>query len=545
MSQLSVRSLSISYGARLVFDDVGLDLRSGERLGLVGENGVGKSTLLRLVAGLEEPDAGSVHRQGSLGYLGQEPDLPTGGSVDDAVDAALSEFRELESQMRAAEAALADGDQSVLDHYGDVLAEYERRDGWSADARAARAIAGLGLADIPGTRPVDTLSGGQRSRLALALAVVRAPDILVLDEPTNHLDDDALAFLEVALTEHRGCILTASHDRAFLDAVCTSVLDLDPSLTVQADGTPIVGPSRYTGAYTDYLGGKAAARVRWEQAYATWNDEVVAAKAAIRQTARQVGHTNRAPRDNDKFQPHFFGQKVDAAVARRVRDAQKRLDQLENQRVPKPPRILTLDTSVGDAVPAGVLVSVRDVSVSGRIEARALDISRDTRLLVTGPNGSGKSSLLSVLAGSLPAEPGQVMHARRLRVGWLPQSGHFPDPSLTALHVFASGRPGHPGEYQADLVGLGLISGRDVHTPVGRLSLGQQRRLALALLLTSRPQLLLLDEPTNHLSLGLVEELESAVLASTLPVVIVSHDRWLRGRWKGERAEVAGGVLDT
>ncbi|TDE08576.1 ABC-F family ATP-binding cassette domain-containing protein [Jiangella asiatica] len=543
MSLLSVRALSIAYGGRPVLDGVSYDAGAGERLGIVGENGVGKSTLLRLSAGVEAPDSGSVERRGSLGYLTQEPDLPDGMTVDAAVDAALAEFRDMEQRMRAAEARLADGDQSVLDEYGDLLAEYELRDGWSADARAARALAGLGLADVVGDRSVDTLSGGQRSRLALALALVQAPDVLLLDEPTNHLDDDAIAFLEESLRGYRGAVVTVSHDRAFLDGVATSILDLDPVLTVQRDGTPRIGPARYTGAYTDYLAGKAAARVRWEQAYTTWSDDVDEARAAVKQDARRVGHDGRGRRDNDKFVAHFLSQKVDAAVARRVRDAENRLRRLEELRIPKPPRLLRFDAALGAQTPTGVLIAARDVCVPGRIKAAALDVTADTRLLITGRNGAGKSSLLAVLAGVLEPATGRVLSPRRLRIGWLPQTGSFPDPSLTAVQAFAAGRPGPAGEYQAELAGLGLLPGPSLNTPVGRLSVGQQRRLALARLLVSRPQVLLLDEPTNHLSLGLVEELETAVDASGLAVVVVTHDRWARHRWSGETATVVDGEL--
>src|SRR5690606_36981382 len=180
-----------------------------------------------------------------------------------------------------------------------------------------------------------------------------------------------------------------SHDRAFLDAVSTSILDLDPALTVNPDGTPVIGPARYTGAYTEYLVGKAAARLLWEQAHDRWNADVDDAPAALRQDARRVGPANRRRRDNDKFQVHFFGQKVDAAVARRVRDAENRLRRLEQQRVPKPPRVLSLDRPAEDRVPSGVLVAARDVRVPERIAVPALDITSDTRLLITGPNGSG------------------------------------------------------------------------------------------------------------------------------------------------------------
>jgi macrolide transport system ATP-binding/permease protein len=540
VSQLSARSLTHAYHGRTILAGVDVIAGAGERLGLVGQNGAGKSTLLRLLAGRERPDGGSVVRHGDIGYLPQKPELPDGGTIGEAVDAALSPFRTLEARMRDLEARMAGG-EDVLTEYGEVLAEYEDHDGWSADARAAKAMGGLGLGDLPPERPVATLSGGQRARLALALVLVRAPEILLLDEPTNHLDDDALAYLEGALREHSGVLVAASHDRAFLDAVCTSILDLDPSFTVTTDGHPAVGPSRYSGAYSEYLTGKAAARARWEQAYATWNDEVNALQAAVKHTARQVGHANRVPRDNDKFAPHFFAQRSDAAVARRVRDSENRLERLREQRIPKPPKPLAFSAALTSDVPTGVLISAREIDVPGRVAIDALDVNADTRLLVTGPNGAGKSSLLAVLTGALEPERGRVMLARGLRIGWLPQEGAFPDPTATALQVFAAGRAGAPEDHQADLVGLGLLPPRDIHTPVGRLSVGQQRRLALARLLTSSPHVLLLDEPTNHLSLTLVEELEAAVLGTRLPVVAVSHDRWLRRRWTGEELRLASG----
>lgn len=533
MSQLSARSIIHGYHDRTVLAGIDVMAGAGERLGLVGQNGAGKSTLLRLLAGREHPDGGSILRHGDVGYLPQKPELRDGGTVGEAVDAALSPFRRLEAWMRELESRMAGGDD-VLAEYGEVLAEYEHHDGWTADARAAKALGGLGLGDVALDRPVSTLSGGQRARLALALVLVRAPELLLLDEPTNHLDDEATAFLEDALREHAGVLVTASHDRAFLEAVCTSILDLDPTFTLAPDGSPVIGPSRYSGAYSEYLSGKSAARSPWEQAYASWIDEANALQAAARRTARRVGHANRAPRDNDKFAPHFFAQRSDAAVARRVRDAEYRLERLGERRVPKPPKPLTFSAALASDVPNGVLVAAREIDVPGRITLAAFDLDADTRLLVTGPNGAGKSSLLAVLAGALTPVHGAVMTARGLRIGWLPQDGAFSDPAATALQVFAAGRPGVPEDHQAELVGLGLLPPRDLRVPVGRLSVGQQRRLALARLLASRPQVLLLDEPTNHLSLSLVDELEEAVLKSRLPIVAVSHDRWLRRRWSGD-----------
>ena len=526
----------------LVFDDLTFTLATGDDEFDIGQRGQGLDR--EVEAGLrgqrthgEQPVTVGARRRFALGSeqvrvdsVGDDLDIaPTGTFSGPTAGAGVVTAAGI--NVTAVDAACAGGKR-----YGAIL--------WVKPAdhrRAAKALGGLGLSDLPPDRPVPTLSGGQLARLALALVLVRAPEILLLDEPTNHLDDHALTYLEAAVREHRGVLVAASHDRAFLDAVCTSIFDLDPSYTVTADGDPAVGPSRYSGAYSEYLSGKAAARARWEQAYAAWNDEMNALQAVVKHAARQVGHANRAPRDNDKFAPHFFAQRSDAAVARRVRDAENRLERLREQRVPKPTRPLEFSAGLTADVPTGLLISIREICAPGRVSIDALDINADTRLLVTGPNGAGKSSLLAVLADALKPERGRVMLARGLRIGWLPQEGAFPDPTATALQVFAAGRAGAPEDHQADLLRLGLLPPRDMHTPVGRLSVGQQRRLALARLLTSNPHVLLLDEPTNHLSLTLVEELEAAVLGSKLPVVAVSHDRWLRRRWTGAELRLTTG----
>lgn len=239
---LVARGITVAYGMRSVLDGLDVTASPGERLGLVGENGVGKSTLLRVLAGVQAPDHGTVTRPAHVTYLGQVPDLPHDGTVREAVDAALAGFRTLEQDMRTLEQAMADGDGRALEPYGDVLDEYERRDGWSADARAARAIAGLGLGDVPDDRALATLSGGQRSRLALALALVAAADLMLLDEPTNHLDMDSREVLEHALDDFPGTILAVSHDRYFINRVCDRVVEMTEG-----------GTTEYLGNYDDYV----------------------------------------------------------------------------------------------------------------------------------------------------------------------------------------------------------------------------------------------------------------------------------------------------
>ncbi len=499
---LLAHDLVRSYRDRTVLDGVSLTATPGRRIGLIGENGAGKSTLLRLLAGVEEPDAGQVERPADLGYGHQELAFPADATVADVLDDALREAR-------AAVDAVESGDTSAVDRYLDLEA-------WDADRRAELVLAGLGL-DLDHARPLSTLSGGQRGRLGLAALLMRRPSALLLDEPTNHLDDDAAAFLEEQLRKLPGVVVVASHDRAFLDAVCTDLVDLDPAVD---------GPTRYGGGYTDYLATRRAERARWEQRYADEQDELRVLRHSVAVTARTVSHNK--PRGNEpKLFYGFKGGRVESQVSRRVRNARQRLDELERDQVRKPPTPLTFTATLGDAAP-GPAAALRDVRVPGRLALDRLDIGAHDRLLVTGANGAGKSTLLAVLAGRLAA--GGTVHLRRgLRVGLLAQDIAIERPERTARQVYAD----RVGPATVPLVDLGLIAPRDVDRPVTELSVGQRRRLELAMLVAAAPQLLLLDEPTNHLSPALVEELEAALTSSPGAVVVASHDRWLRRRWDG------------
>lgn len=533
-AQLRVSALRKSYADRMVVDLSELVAGAGERLGVVGENGSGKTTLLRLVAGEETPDAGTVSVHGTLGYLPQQVRLAPSATVGELLDDALRDLHAVEDRLTAlTERMTHDPDPGVLAEYADTLAEAEARDVWTAQVRVDAALDGLGVGDLPRDRPLGTISGGQRSRLALAALLVRRPELLLLDEPTNHLDDAALAYLEGVLGDWPGVVVAVSHDRAFLDAVCTSVLDLDPGRN---------GTTRYGGAYTGYLDAKAAERRRWEAAYEQWRDETNRLTRLAKGSVHRVAH-NRGPTDNDKFIVKFKGQRVDAVVSRRVRDAEQRLEVLRENRVPKPPKPLRFTPRADGAVAEGVAISVRDGEVPGRLHVDVFDVLHDTRLLVTGPNGAGKSTLLALLAGDLTPERGAVLTRKGVRVGLLTQEVHWPHPDRSAAAVFADGRTGAPEDHVSDLLDLGLLHPRELRTPVGRLSIGQQRRLALARLLVADPDVLLLDEPTDHLSLTLVEELEEAVRRRRGPVVVVSHDRWLRKRWDGDQARVESGRL--
>jgi macrolide transport system ATP-binding/permease protein len=523
LSPLVSHDVSKAYGDRVVLDGVDLLASPGEPVGLVGENGAGKSTLLRILVGVDEADSGSVSLPPEVGYVAQDLTFDAGATVGDVLDASLEPLHD--AVRRLEDLAHHLDDPEVADEYAETLAWATYHAAWDADRRAERAAHHLGLSAVDPSRPVSELSGGERSRLALAALVARQPECVILDEPTNHLDDEAIEFLEAFLLEVPGVVLVASHDRVFLDRVCAAIVDLDPS-HYGVDGE---GGNRFGGGFTAYLEHKAAARRRWDETYAAQQDELNALRSAARTTARQVGHTGRAPRDNDKFIVHAKAQFKDAAVSRRVRNVERRLEVLEREQVRKPPRGISFREPLADTTKGrGTVVSVRDLRVDGRVDVVRLDLVAGQRLLVTGANGSGKSSLLHVLAGHLTADAGTVSVSAR-KVGLLSQDVVFSDLSKTPQEVYDAATGS-----SMSLRELGLLHPRELSRPIGVLSVGQQRRLALAILVAGGVDLLLLDEPTNHISLTLAGELESALERSTGTVVVASHDRWLRSRWSGE-----------
>ena len=525
LGPLRATDLSKAYGDRVVLDGVDLLAHPGQPVGLVGENGVGKSTLLRLVTGQETADTGAVSLPEDVGFLSQDRDFPVDATVGDVLDLALAPLHDGVRRLESMAARLHDSeDNSAADDYAAALDWAQHHDAWDADRRAEVACARLGLGGVQRDRRVDQLSGGQRSRLALAALIVRQPDCVILDEPTNHLDEQAIDYLESFLTGLEGVVVVASHDRVFLDRVCAVIIDLDARhFGVDGDGS-----NRYAGGFSAYLEHKQLARRRWEQAFLDQQDELNGLRRATRTTARAVSPHNRPPRDNDKFIHHFKGENVAGTISRRVRNVEQRIEAIEKELVPKPPRPLSFGRALtGEARHQGLAVSVRLLEVSGRLRLDHLDLAVGEHLLVTGDNGSGKSTLLNVLAGTVVPSSGQAIVGAR-RVGRLAQDVVFRDPGLTPHQVYDAATSA-----TVSLGELGLLHPRDLGRPVGALSVGQQRRLALAILVAGEPDLLLLDEPTNHISLVLATELEEALGRTPGTVLIASHDRWLRDRWTG------------
>ncbi|MFF4273568.1 ribosomal protection-like ABC-F family protein [Streptomyces sp. NPDC001536] len=537
-AQLSVKDVTKSYGTRTVLDQVSFTVRPGEKAAVIGENGSGKSTLLRLLAAAEAPDAGeiTVTFPGGIGHLAQTLDLDPDRTVRDAVDLALAELRDMERRLRTAEVRLGDASKDELAAYGELLIAYERRGGYEADSRVDAAMYGLGLAGITRDRVLDTLSGGERSRLALACVLAAAPELLLLDEPTNHLDAAAVRWLEEHLRAHRGTVVAVTHDRGFLERVATTILEVD------RDAHAV---RRYGDGWAGYRAAKAAARRRAEREHADWVEEVARIEELLDAAGKRLATTGKDPRQG--FGKHRRSHQ--AKLGGQVRSVRERLGHLRRNPVAAPPeplRFTAAPPTAGGAPhtegpsPSGPLAELDGVRVGARLRLDGLlAIEPGQRLLVTGENGAGKTTLLRVLAGDL--EPDTGVARRPARIGYLAQELPAHSTPLPLLAAFAAGRPGLPQEYADQLLALGLFREEDLDVPVAALSAGQQRRLQIARLVTRPADLLVLDEPTNHVALDLVEDLEAALASYPGAVVAVSHDRGFRERFPGDRWELRGG----
>ncbi|MET7462897.1 ribosomal protection-like ABC-F family protein [Nonomuraea sp. NPDC005501] len=569
-AQLALTEITKRYGTRVVLDRVSLTIKSGERIGVIGDNGSGKSTLIRLMADAERPDNGElvVVAPGGVGYLPQSLALPPHATVADAVDLALADLRELEARMRAAERSLAEtgtearADQDVhagaeacsglpaLDVYARLVAEFEARGGYEADARVDVALHGLGLPGLDRSRPLGTLSGGERSRLALAATLASAPELLLLDEPTNDLDDRAVAWLEQRLRAHRGTIVAITHDRVFLERVTTAILEV-------ADGQV----RRYGDGYAGYLAAKAAERAAQARAHEEWKTELDRHATLV---AANAGRLSAIPRKTPKAgmgTGTWRARSRTHGAAGRIRQSQQRLRWLTERPALPPPEPLrfTAALATSGAAAGTEVVTLDGVEVTGRLRLESLAVHAGERLLVTGPNGAGKTTLMRVLAGELRPDAGEVRRAGRVgffrqdepdtgdvrpagRAKGLRQDGPAGTAEWTVLRAYAHGRLGSLDEHADALLALGLFRPSDLGLRVGELSYGQRRRIELARLVSEPVDLLLLDEPTNHLSPMLVEQLQEALVSYDGALVVVTHDRRLRASFTGSRLKLDEGV---
>ncbi|MCU0267661.1 MAG: ABC-F family ATP-binding cassette domain-containing protein [Acidimicrobiales bacterium] len=504
---LTASGLAKAHGDRTLFRDVTFSVAPGRRIALVGGNGVGKTTLLEIVLGLQEPDAGEIHRPKDLrlGYLPQELDEDLDGPVLEVVLAGAGAVAELAHRLHGLETALAAlpddvavaERDAVLAEYGDVQARFAQLGGYGLEAEAHRVLAGLGFAPGDAERPVRELSGGWRMRVALARLLLASPDVLVLDEPTNHLDVDSVAWLEQQLAAWTGALLFVSHDRDFIDAVANRIIEL-------AGGTA-----------TEYVGGFAEFVVEREERLAR-------AEAAAATQARQVAQVER-------FIERF---RYKATKARQVQSRVKALDRLDRIAVPDRKELKARFAFPEPKRSSRVVAELEGVSAGYDDHVVLRDVSlvleRGTKLALIGPNGAGKTTLLRLLLGELEPLAGTLTRGATVEAARFTQhQAESLDPSRTVLEEFRTTFGDPSGRSIRTVLGSFGFGGDAAERRVAALSGGEATRLALAKVMCNPVSLLVLDEPTNHLDLPSCDLLEDALIAYPGTVVLVTHDRHL------------------
>jgi ATP-binding cassette, subfamily F, member 3 len=502
MSLITASELGKSFGPNDVFSGVSLSIPQRARIGLVGPNGVGKTTLLEVLAGLEEPSNGNVQRARGLqvGYLPQEAEVSSTRTLWDECLEAFSglilrqkRLEELEIQMGDANRA-----QEILGPYGRLQEEFERLGGYTYENRIRQTLTGLGFSEKDAERPMTQLSGGQRTRALLAKLLLENPDLLLLDEPTNHLDINAIEWLEAYLRDWEGAVVSVSHDRYYLDQVVDSILEMSEGLVT------------FSGNYSAY----AQQRVERDQRKL---DEYKAQQVFIQ-------------KEEAFIRRYIAGQKTRQAQGRR-----KRLERLleEDQKAP-PSSQHHMHLDLKPVSRSGDLVlRTRALSVGYEDEGVPLFavpdlvLKRSECAAIIGPNGAGKTTFLKTLLEQIPPLDGEVILGASLKIGYFAQAHEDLHLDWTLMEEIQAKSPGMLPADVRNYLARFLFTGDDVFKMVRVLSGGERGRLALACLALGDANLLLLDEPTNHLDLTSQEVLEGILTEFAGTVLLVSHDRYL------------------
>lgn len=498
--QLTVDNVGKSFGVHNIFKNVSFTIRQGEKVGLVGVNGSGKTTLLRCLLAPESVDEGKIKYAGELrlGYVEQGFNRFTEQeSIWDfmlkacpdivALRARLQELEEASSKLTGT--AL----EEALDTYGKVSARYEHLDGYHYEANIKRILIGLGYREDTWTQKAITLSGGQKTRLMLAAALVNAPDLLILDEPTNHLDIAMMEWLERYLREFRGGMLLVSHDRTFLDNVTERILEMEGGRLKE-----------FKGNYSKYLAQKEIQLLTETRAYEAQQEYIERTENYIRRFKAGI-------------------------KSKMARGRQSQLDRLERLDAPVQNEEFTLRLPKATECADRVLVLEKlqvgyaNVPLVSNID---LVLKRGEKVAVLGPNGSGKTTLLKTILQEIEPLGGQAKIGNRVQIGYFSQSYERLNPQQTILDNFLS-EYGYTDEQTRKLLGSMLFHGEDVFKEIGTLSGGQKARLVLLKLVLDGANCLLLDEPTNHLDIAAKEAVEAALETFDGTVLMVSHDRYL------------------
>ncbi|MFQ5812074.1 MAG: ATP-binding cassette domain-containing protein [Anaerolineae bacterium] len=498
MSIVTANELAKSYGDQDVFWDVSLRIARGDKIALVGPNGTGKTTLLRIIADLETPTAGRVHRARNLriGYLPQEAELPSQRTLYEEMLTVFADLRTQQAELRRLEQQMADPTQreGALKRYGEALQAFELAGGYRYESEIKMVLAGLGFPEEEQHQPLSILSGGQKTRALLAKLLLSEPDLLLLDEPTNHLDLAATQWLEEYLANWKGSLVVVAHDRYFLDKVAGRVWEL-------AFGRL----EDYPGNYSHY--------------------STLRVERMERRLAEYEAQQKYIEKTEDFIRRYMAGQRTKEAQGR-----QKRLDRLP--RLERPRQAKRISLSIKTDLRGGDLVLVTEDLTIGYQPGPSLFtcpdlyLRRGERAALLGPNGSGKTTFLKTAIGQVSPLTGLAQIGHNVRPGYLAQAHEGLDNEKTVLDEIIEVH-NLPLEKARGFLGRFLFSGDDVFKLVGDLSGGERSRLALAKLTLEGANFLLLDEPTNHLDIASREILEEVLADFNGTILLVSHDRYL------------------
>lgn len=507
MILISVQELQKSFGVHEVLRSVTFSLQKGEKMGLVGVNGCGKTTLMRMIAGEMQPDGGTIHRNKDLrvGYLAQLDDIPLTDTVWGALLRVFEPIRVMERRMAEIEKLLESADPETAlrlsSEYQRLTESYNAQQGYAYEGEILRVLNGLGLKPEMHQRQVSTLSGGERTRLSLAKLLLQKPDIILMDEPTNHLDLEAIEWLQDYLTDYKGSLLLISHDRYFLDHVCTTMGEL-------LGGKMI----KFTGNYTEYMKKRTADFETRMKAYELQQKEIQREQAII-----------------ERYRSFNREKSIKAAESR-----EKRLAKVE--RLEKPVEEQHVRFSFDARRRSGEeALEVRELSKSFEGQAVFQNLSfklrTGDRVALIGPNGVGKSTLFRILTHQINPDHGSVRFGTNIDIGYYDQHQQNLNPQNTILDEVWNAFPKLEQTRIRSALGLFLFTGDEVFEKIEKLSGGERGRVALTKLMLKQDNLLLLDEPTNHLDMDSREVLEDALRDFPGTILAISHDRYFINRF--------------
>jgi len=521
---LTAHHIHKTYGIQPILQDISFSISNRERTGLIGPNGCGKTALMRILAGIEQPDSGNVvstRPNLRIGYLAQGMDFENDETLQTALSLNPISQADIESEITSLASALSSNpnDSRIQAQYDSALNQLS-----AVGSQPSAVLGPLGLADLPLDTPVSHLSGGQKTRLMLARVLLEEPHLLLLDEPTNHLDIEMLEWLEGWLTRFKGAALIVSHDRAFLDNTVTSILELDP-VTHHTKS--------YPGNYADYLEQRLSEREKQAQAYQDQQDEIAqlrAAAAHIRGLTKMRKGGKADPKNTDGFSVGFFGNRATKRTAGRAKHIEARIEKiLTEEQIEKPRSSWQIKLDFG--APAH---QSKDVLVTEKLSVGYdrplltdlnLHIRAGQRIALTGPNGTGKTTLIRTIAGKLNPLAGNLKLGTTVKLGYMTQEQELLNPGFNALQSIQSVAALNETEAR-NFLHYFLFKGDDALRPTRELSFGERARLQLALLVAQGCTFLLLDEPINHLDIPSRARFEEALANFKGTILAVVHDRY-------------------